>query len=51
MYGADKFIELVRNVQTTESFDANIKKTIQINKKDFYKGAAEYLLASWKRLI
>jgi len=49
-YGADKFIELLRNVQTTESFDANIQKTIQISKKDFYKGAAEYLLASWKRL-
>lgn len=49
-YGADKFIELLRNVQTTESFDANIKKTIQISKKDFYKGAAEYLLASWTRL-
>ena len=49
-YGADKFIELLRNVQTTESFDANIQKTIEISKKDFYKGAAEYLLASWKRL-
>jgi hypothetical protein len=49
-YGADKFIELLRNVQTTESFDANIQKTIQITKKEFYQGAAEYLLASWKRL-
>ena len=49
-YGADKYIELLRNVQTTDNFDENLQKTIEISKKDFYKGAAEYLLASWKRL-
>jgi hypothetical protein len=49
-YGAEKFIELLKNVRSTENFDANIKKTINIEKSEFYKGAAEYLLASWKRL-
>jgi hypothetical protein len=49
-YGAEKFVELLKNVRTTESFDANIKKTINIEKSEFYRGAAEYLLASWKRL-
>ena len=49
-YGADKFIELLRNVPKTQSFDQNIKQTIGIEKSEFYQGAAEYLLTAWKRL-
>lgn len=49
-YGAEKFIELVKNVPKTSNFNDNLKKTIKIEKSEFYKGAAEYLLASWKRL-
>ena len=49
-YGADKFIELLRNVPKTASFDQNIKQTIGIEKSEFYQGAAEYLLTAWKRL-
>jgi hypothetical protein len=49
-YGAEKYIELLRNVQETDNFSENLQKTIQTSKDDFYRGAAEYLLASWKRL-
>jgi hypothetical protein len=49
-YGAEKYIELLRNVQETDNFSENLQKTIQTRKDDFYRGAAEYLLASWKRL-
>ena len=49
-YGADKYIELLRNVQETDNFSENLQRTIQTSKVDFYRGAAEYLLVSWKRL-
>jgi hypothetical protein len=49
-YGAEKYIEFLRNISKTDSFSQNIKTTIKIDKSEFYRGAAEYLLASWKRL-
>ncbi len=49
-YGADKYIELLRNIPKTDNFSQNVKATIKIDKSEFYRGAAEYLLASWKRL-
>jgi hypothetical protein len=37
-------------VPKSENFDQNIKQTIGVEKSQFYKDAAVYLLASWKRL-
>lgn len=49
-YGAQKLIELYKNVPTSESFSTNIKETVGISKEKFYKDAAPYLLATWNRL-
>lgn len=49
-YGADKFVELLKNVAKSDNFGQNIQQTIKIEKSEFYKGAAEYLLSNWKRL-
>lgn len=49
-YGFDKFVELLKNVPLTESFDENLEKTIGLNRDEFYEAAAPYLLATWKRL-
>ncbi len=49
-YGAIKLMELYQNVPKSESFSINIKETIGISKEKFYKDAAPYLLATWKRL-
>jgi hypothetical protein len=49
-YGAEKLMELYRNVGTSENFSTNIKETIGISKEKFYKDAAPYLLANWQRL-
>ena len=49
-YGVEKYIALLKNVPKSESFDQNIKQTIGVEKGQFYKDAAVYLLASWKRL-
>lgn len=49
-YGAPKLIELFRNLPKTENFSENLKKTIGKDRNQFYKEAAPYLLASWKRL-
>jgi hypothetical protein len=49
-YGAPKLIELFRNLPKTENFNENLKKTIGKDRDAFYKEAAPYLLATWKRL-
>ena len=49
-YGADKFVELLKNIPKSDDFAQNIKQTIGIEKNEFYKAAGEYLLANWKRL-
>ena len=49
-YGFPKFIELLKNVPRTTNFNENLKATIGIDKLAFYKSAAPYLLANWKRL-
>jgi hypothetical protein len=49
-YGFDKFVELMRNVPLTESFNENLEKTIGLDRDEFYEAAAPYLLATWKRL-
>ena len=49
-YGFSKFVELFKNVPRTANFNENLKSTIGIDKLTFYKSAAPYLLANWKRL-
>lgn len=49
-FGADKYLELLRNASKTQTLSENFKSTIGISKEDFYKMAAPYLLANWKRL-
>jgi uncharacterized protein with GYD domain len=49
-YGAEKFVELLKNIPKSDDFAQNIKQTIGIEKSEFYKAAGEYLLANWKRL-
>ena len=49
-FGFSKFIELMKNVPLTDSFDENLKKTIGLDREEFYEAAAPYMLATWKRL-
>jgi hypothetical protein len=49
-YGMDKFIEFMRNMKDTDTFNDNIKKTIGKDKEAFYQDAAVYLYKTWKRL-
>jgi hypothetical protein len=49
-YGFSKFIELMKNVPLTDNFSANLKKTIGIDRDDFYEAVAPYMLSTWKRL-
>jgi len=49
-YGFSKFIELMKNVQLTENFNDNLKKTIGLDREGFYEAVAPYMLATWKRL-
>jgi hypothetical protein len=49
-YGMDKFIEFMRNMKDTDTFNDNMKKTIGKDKEAFYQEAAVYLLKTWKRL-
>ncbi len=49
-YGADKYFELLKNVPKTQSLSENFKTTLGISKEEFYKMAAPYVLANWKRL-
>lgn len=49
-YGFTKFVELMKNVPLTDSFNENLKKTIGLDRDGFYEAAAPYMLATWKRL-
>jgi hypothetical protein len=49
-YGFGKFIELMKNVPLTDSFNENLKKTIGLDREEFYEAVAPYMLATWKRL-
>lgn len=49
-YGFSKFIELLKNIPLTDSFNENLKKTIGLDRDGFYEAAAPYMLATWKRL-
>ncbi len=49
-YGMDKFIEFMRNMKDTDTFNDNMKKTIGKDKEAFYQEAAVYLIKTWKRL-
>jgi hypothetical protein len=48
-YGFDKYIELLTSLQKN-SFNDGLKKTIGLNKDQFYQEVAPYLLANWQRL-
>ena len=45
-----KFVELLKNMKSTENFNANLEKTIGKNRETFYIDAADYLYKTWKRL-
>jgi hypothetical protein len=49
-YGVEKYFELLKNVPVTDNLNENFKKSIGVSKDEFYKKAAPYLLANWKRL-
>ncbi len=49
-YGMTKFVELLKNMKSTENFNANLEKTIGKNRETFYIDAADYLYKTWKRL-
>ena len=49
-YGVDKFIELLKNMKSTENFNENLKATIGKDREAFYQEAGAYLLKNWQRL-
>jgi len=49
-YGINKFIEFMKNMKDTETFNDNLKKTIGKDREAFYQEAGAYLLKNWQRL-
>ena len=49
-YGADKFIEFLKNIPKTANFNENLKTTIGKDREAFYQEAGAYLLKNWQRL-
>lgn len=48
-YGAEKFIEMGRQIKTNAKFDDTIKKVFGVSKSDLYGKAAPYILSVFKR--
>ena len=50
-YGINSYWDLVKNVQTENTFDGAIKKTIGIGKSELYANAAPYILKQFKTAL
>jgi hypothetical protein len=49
-YGMAKYVEFLKNMKSTENFNANLVKTIGKDREAFYSEAADYLYKTWQRL-
>ena len=50
-YGMDSYIRILQNQSTTDSFNANLLKSIGISKDQLYADAAPFMLKMWNQAV
>jgi hypothetical protein len=50
-YGMDSFVRILKNQSTTDSFNANLLKSIGISKDQLYADAAPFMLKMWNKAV
>jgi hypothetical protein len=50
-YGMDSYIRILKNQATTDSFNANLLKSIGISKDQLYADAAPFMLKMWTKAV